>query len=135
MWELGPFQISAQMIAVLPFKKIPINTEQSSQKLTADRKPINITLLKKTQILASCGCLGQPVSSYGLHSGPHPLKPIGGDGCLDIPSFRGLESLVQLPDHKSPCSQLCSQSTLSELHSSLQGRLVFQYCLPLHLIC
>ena len=86
MRELVPFQISAQMIAVLPFKKFTVNTEQGSQRLTTDGKRINITLLKKTQILASYGCLGQPVSSYGLHSGPHLLKPICDDVCLEIPS-------------------------------------------------
>lgn len=32
------------MIAVLPFKKLTVNTEQSSQKFTADRKCINIVL-------------------------------------------------------------------------------------------
>ena len=132
--KLVPFQISAQMIAVLPFKKLTVDTEQGSQKLTADGKCINITLLKKPQILASYGCLEQPVSSYGLHSGSHPLRPICDDGCLDIPSFRGLESLVQLSDHKNPYSQLYSQSTLGELHSSLQDKLLFPYCFPLHLI-
>lgn len=135
MRELVSFQISAQMIAVLPFKKFTVNTEQGSQKLTADGKRINITLLKKTQILASYGCLGQPVSSYGLHSGSHPLRPICDDGCLEIPSSRGLESLVRLPDHKSPYSQLYYQSILWELHSSLPDKLLFKYCFPLHLIC
>lgn len=65
------------MIAILPFKKITVNIEQSSQKLTADRKRINITLLKKTQILASCGCLRLPVFNYGLHNDHYPLLSTG----------------------------------------------------------
>ena len=66
MWELGPFQISAQMITILPFKKVTVNTEQSSQKLTADRKRIDITLLKKTLIPASSAALSNqfPVTAY-----------------------------------------------------------------------
>ncbi len=88
------------MIAVLPFKKFTVNTEQCSQKLTADWKCINIIRLKKTQILASYCNLGQ-LASVGLHSGSHHLKPICDDGCLEIPYFRRLESLVQLSDHKS----------------------------------
>lgn len=74
------------MISVLPFKKFILNTEQSFQKLTADGKRINITFLKKMQIIASYGCIGQQVSSCGLHSGSHPLKPNCDDGCLEIPS-------------------------------------------------
>ena len=39
------------MIAILSFKKITVNTEQSSQKLTADRKRINITHNKVTSLV------------------------------------------------------------------------------------
>ena len=48
-----PFQITAQVVAVLTFKKLTVHTEQGSQQLTTDRKRINIILLKKTQTHAS----------------------------------------------------------------------------------
>ena len=69
-----PFQITAQVVAVLTFKKLTVHTEQGSQQLTTDRKRINIILLKKTQTHASYGCLPLPVSSYGLRNAPRLSK-------------------------------------------------------------
>ena len=81
MRELVPASITAEVVTVLPLKEIAVNSEQGAQEIAAYGKGINIILLKKTQIHASYGCLVQQVSSYGLYSGCHPLKPTCDGGC------------------------------------------------------
>lgn len=66
MGQLIPVHVTAQMVAVLTFKKLTVHTEEKSQELAAYRKSINIVLLKKTQIHASYGsfCDQFPVAAY-----------------------------------------------------------------------
>src|SRR5699024_12191188 len=101
-----PFQITAQVVAVLTFKKLTVHTEQGSQQLTTDRKRINIILLKKTQTHASYGCLPLPVSSYGLRNAPRLSKSTGAGGYSGKDSCHGWGSPGLLQGRRSLCFPL-----------------------------
>lgn len=61
-----PFQITAQVVAVLTFKKLTVHTEQGSQQLTTDRKRINIILLKRRKLMRHTAAFRYqfPVTAY-----------------------------------------------------------------------
>jgi hypothetical protein len=120
MCKLVPFSVTAQVIAVLPLKKFAVNTEENTQKPAADWERINIILLKKTQIHASYGCPRLPVSSYGSHNGPHPVKSNAGDGYSEKAFCRVWGSPEPTQAYKSLCFLLLIYSDIMILTECLE---------------